>query len=70
MGDLWRRLERIEKRQRDDGRRNGCAECGEGVPGHTREYRVVFGGEPIDGPERCPACGRQLVYSITFDEEG
>lgn len=35
-----------------------------------REYRVVFGSEEDPGPERCPRCGRRLVYTIEFDGQG
>jgi hypothetical protein len=70
---LWRRLERIEKREDVMARGTPCAECGgvDGVPGPHAKWSVVFQGEDEDtGPERCPVCGAKLVYTVTFDEEG
>ena len=43
-----------------------CPTCGHGGGGPVKCV-VVEDGEEIAGPDRCPACGRVLVYRITFD---
>ena len=69
---VWRRLERLEKRQGMISRHTPCAECGglDGAPGPHVRWRVVFQGDGDCGPEKCPACGRKRVFAVTFDEEG
>jgi hypothetical protein len=39
-------------------------------PGVTPTMRVRFASEPQlePTPDFCPACGKQLVYRLTFDE--
>ncbi len=65
---LAARLARLERQApRGDG---PCAECG--GPSPPASYRLEFDepGERRDGPERCPACGRQLVFRLEFDRQG
>ncbi len=47
-----------------------CRECG-GAPEQS-SYRLEFDepGERLDGHDRCPACGRQLVFRLEFDRQG
>jgi hypothetical protein len=48
-----------------------CAVCGHARgPGVTPTMRVRFASEPQlePTPDFCPACGKQLVYRLTFDE--
>ena len=67
---VWRRLERLEKRQGVISRHTPCPECGglDGAPGPHAQWRVVFQGDGDCGPEKCPACGRRRVFAIAFDE--
>ncbi len=47
-----------------------CRECG--GPPEPCSYRLEFDepGERHDGPGRCPACGRRLLFRLEFDRQG
>jgi hypothetical protein len=47
-----------------------CPECG-GSDDDNRPYEVTFidPGGPDDREEFCEACGRQLVYVLTWGDE-
>ncbi len=47
----------------DDDR---CAACGY-APGVRLKLGVSFGGEPLEGPDVCPGCGRPLILRLSFD---
>ncbi len=69
MRALKRRIDRLTRTLTVTPR--VCPECGHGPGRHMLlEMEVVF-GEP-DGlvPERCPSCGRQLVFKLAFDKGG
>ena len=38
----------------------------EHVPGSQPKLAVTF--EPVEGPDVCPECGRQLVLKLRFDD--
>ncbi|MCP3979022.1 MAG: hypothetical protein GY716_06775 [bacterium] len=42
----------------------GCPAC----EGGAVVYAVQFHEGPIDAPERCPRCGRDLVFRLNFDD--
>ncbi len=42
-----------------------CGVCGH-VPGSRPKLEVTF--EPVEGPDVCPECGRQLVLRLRFDD--
>ena len=44
-----------------------CGTCGYGT-GAEIEFVVAFADEEIDGPDVCPACGRVLVLTLSFDD--
>ena len=75
---IRRRLDRLERAAA--AQPGICPECGHGAggtwgnggDGRATRFRVLAGrpGEPDPGPEFCPACGRQLVFTIKFDTAG
>jgi hypothetical protein len=67
---LLRRIAALERFTRQ-ARGEECAECG-GPPLSGTRYALKFdaAGDRADGPERCPACGRQLVFRLEFDRAG
>jgi hypothetical protein len=59
---------RVARLERNAPREAPCRECGGPPP--PGSYRLQFDrGEP-SGPDRCPACGRQLVFRLEFDRAG
>ena len=65
-GDLRGRLTRLEA-----GARGPCGECGH--VNDVVEYDVVWADDTDavgEGPEFCPACGRRLVYEVTWMDAG
>lgn len=65
---LAARVARLEREA--TGRAGACPECG--GPPAPGSYRLAFDepGERPQGPERCQACGRQLVFRLEFDKQG
>jgi hypothetical protein len=55
-----RALERTVVRGDEDR----CHECG-GAPGDEIQFKVSFGG--VEGPDKCPGCGRLLVIRLRFN---
>lgn len=66
MTALARRLAVVERATaaRDVG---PCRACGGAQPGR---FVLAFEGDRPEGPERCPECGRRLVYRMEFDKQG
>jgi hypothetical protein len=60
---------RVARLERNAPREAPCRECGGPPPPGTRWTLVFDRGEPT-GPERCPACGRQLVFRMELDRSG
>lgn len=67
-GSLNRRLCRLERIRR------GCRVCGCRADGSFEDYDVLWddGGEPppedAEPEEFCPACGRQTVFTVTWED--
>lgn len=59
---------RVARLERDAPREAPCRECG--GPRPPGRYRLVFDDGTPDGPDRCPSCGRQLVFRLEFDRQG
>jgi hypothetical protein len=60
---------RVARLERNAPREAPCRECGGPPP--PGSYRLEFDrGEHRDEPERCPACGRQLVFRMELDRSG
>ena len=66
--NLRKRLQTLERGAvpRDGGR---CEDCGFAA-GDVVQGKVVFGDEPLDGPDVCPGCGRPLILRLEFDRPG
>lgn len=65
MNALARRLAALERATVREPAR--CAVCGGPDP---RRAVLTFEGDRPLGPERCPSCGRRLVYRLDFDRQG
>ena len=66
---LERRVARLEDAAGGGG---GCPECGWGGgddDNYTYEITFIDPGGPDDREEFCEACGRQLVYVLTWGDE-
>ncbi len=63
--NLKRRLRTLEQVVVPPGG-DRCEACGY-EPGARIEFKVSFAGEPIDGPDVCPGCGRPLIIRLEFD---
>ncbi len=61
--NLKRRLQVLERAVVTLGD-DRCGACGH-VPGSQPKLAVTF--EPVEGPDVCPECGRQLVLRLRFD---
>ena len=62
---LLRRIIALERVVRETPRT--CAECRDAPdPAATLVYEPEHDGTP----DECPACGRRLVYRLTFDRAG
>jgi hypothetical protein len=66
VGDVKRRLERLE---RQDGEGRGCPGCGWPPEGYPKDLEVAtsFGGSTRE-PEFCPTCGRRLVVTVRWGD--
>ncbi len=63
--NLKKRLQALERVvvPPDDGR---CEACGY-APGLPVKMKVTFRGDnPVEGPDVCPDCGRQLIFRLSF----
>jgi hypothetical protein len=61
---------RVARLDRNAPREAPCRECGGPPPPGSYRLELDRSGERRDGPERCPACGRQLVFRLEFDRQG
>ncbi len=66
---LTRRLDKLEKAAGVERRGLPCGACGHGA-GVIPAIVAYTAGDREDEPERCPACGRQLLFKIEFDTAG
>ena len=75
---LHRRLRKLEGSSRVESGMRPCPSCG--GPREWRSWKPDPGalsirvlhdgdGEP-NGPDQCPACGRQLVFRVEHDRAG
>ncbi len=61
---------RVDKLEQRTGARD-CPECGGGNPNEPYEVELCWSDDASapTGPEYCPACGRQLVFTVTWGDD-